>query len=73
MNFADSEIVASILMDKGFGATRSFEEADIIFVNTCSIREKAETTVRNRLTEFKRIKRKTRACWWVCWAAWPSG
>ncbi|MFN8243827.1 MAG: tRNA (N6-isopentenyl adenosine(37)-C2)-methylthiotransferase MiaB [Ferruginibacter sp.] len=58
MNFADSEIVASILMDKGFGATRSFEEADIIFVNTCSIREKAETTVRNRLTEFKRIKKK---------------
>jgi len=56
MNFSDSEIVASILNDQGFGATRNFEEADLIFLNTCSIREKAEQTVRKRLTEFRKIK-----------------
>lgn len=56
MNFADSEIVASILNKEGFGATRNVEEADLIFINTCSIREKAEQTVRKRLTEFRKIK-----------------
>lgn len=56
MNFSDSEIVASILNDEGFGATRNFEEADLIFLNTCSIREKAEQTVRKRLTEFRKLK-----------------
>jgi tRNA-2-methylthio-N6-dimethylallyladenosine synthase len=56
MNFSDSEIVASILNDKGFGATRSYEEADLVLINTCSIREKAEQTIRKRLTEFKRLK-----------------
>ncbi len=56
MNFADSEIVASILNKEGFGATRNVEEADLIFINTCSIREKAEQTVRKRLTEFKKLK-----------------
>lgn len=57
MNFSDSEIVASILNTEGFGATKNFEEADLIFLNTCSIREKAEQTVRKRLTEFKKLKR----------------
>lgn len=57
MNFADSEVVASILMDNGFGATNNYKEADLIFINTCSIREKAETTVRKRLTEFRQIKK----------------
>ncbi|TMI75465.1 MAG: tRNA (N6-isopentenyl adenosine(37)-C2)-methylthiotransferase MiaB [Bacteroidetes bacterium] len=56
MNFADSEIVASILNKEGFGATRNVEEADLIFINTCSIREKAEQTVRKRLTEFRKLK-----------------
>lgn len=56
MNFSDSEIVASILNAEGFGATKNFETADIILLNTCSIREKAEQTVRKRLTEFKKIK-----------------
>ena len=42
MNFSDSEIVASILSAEGYGATRNFEEADLILLNTCSIREKAE-------------------------------
>ena len=56
MNFSDSEIVASILQKEGFGATRNYEEADLILLNTCSIREKAELTVRKRLTEFRKIK-----------------
>ncbi|HEX5652555.1 MAG TPA: tRNA (N6-isopentenyl adenosine(37)-C2)-methylthiotransferase MiaB [Chitinophagaceae bacterium] len=56
MNFADSEIVASILNQQGFGATRNLEEADLVFINTCSIREKAEQTVRKRLSEFRKIK-----------------
>jgi tRNA-2-methylthio-N6-dimethylallyladenosine synthase len=56
MNFSDSEIVASILQDAGFGATRDCTEADLILLNTCSIREKAEQTVRKRLTEFRKIK-----------------
>ncbi len=58
MNFADTEVVASILNTEGFGATRNVEEADLIFLNTCSIREKAEMTVRKRLTEFKLLKKK---------------
>ncbi len=56
MNFADSEIVASILNENGFGATNDFEEADLVLLNTCSIREKAEQTVRKRLTEFRKAK-----------------
>jgi tRNA-2-methylthio-N6-dimethylallyladenosine synthase len=57
MNFADSEIVASILQENGFGATRNFEEADLILVNTCSIREKAEQTVRKRLSDLRKVKK----------------
>ena len=56
MNFSDSEIVASILQEEGFGATRNFEEADLVLLNTCSIREKAEQTVRNRLHAFRKVK-----------------
>src|SRR6476469_4530510 len=56
MNFSDSEIVASILNNEGFGATHNYEEADVVLLNTCSIREKAEQTVRKRLTEFRKIK-----------------
>jgi len=56
MNFSDSEIVASILNKAGFGATRNSEAADLVLINTCSIREKAEQTVRKRLTEFKKLK-----------------
>jgi tRNA-2-methylthio-N6-dimethylallyladenosine synthase len=58
MNFADSEVVASILNAEGFGSTRNEAEADLIFLNTCSIREKAEQTVRKRLTEFRSLKKK---------------
>src|SRR5436190_869969 len=60
MNFADSEIVSSILNKERFGATRNVEDADLIFINTCSIREKAEQTVRKRLTEFKKLKNQNR-------------
>jgi len=56
MNFSDSEIVASILAKVGFRPTRNLEESDLILINTCSIREKAEETVRKRLREFNRIK-----------------
>ena len=57
MNFADSEVVASILQEQGYGATPVAEDADLILINTCSIREKAEMTVRKRLTEFRSIKK----------------
>ena len=58
MNFSDSEIIASILQRSGFGSTRDVEQANLILLNTCSIREKAEQTIRKRLTEFKKIKRR---------------
>ncbi|MBU6157976.1 MAG: tRNA (N6-isopentenyl adenosine(37)-C2)-methylthiotransferase MiaB [Bacteroidetes bacterium] len=57
MNFSDSEIVASILNGAGLGATRQLEEADLVLLNTCSIREKAEQTIRKRLTEFSKQKK----------------
>ena len=57
MNFSDSEIVASILADNGFNTTKNIEEADVVFVNTCSIRDKAELTVRNRLKSFTKYKK----------------
>lgn len=56
MNFSDSEVVASILQEQGFGATRDLNDADLVLLNTCSIREKAEQTVRTRLKAFKKIK-----------------
>ena len=57
MNFADSEVVAAILNAEGFGAVKEPELADLILINTCSIREKAEATVRKRLTEFRKLKK----------------
>jgi tRNA-2-methylthio-N6-dimethylallyladenosine synthase len=58
MNFSDSEIVASILNKAGFDTTSEIAEADVVFLNTCSIREKAEQTVRNRLTQIHAFKKK---------------
>lgn len=58
MNFSDSEIVASILGDIGYHPTKEMNEADLILINTCSIREKAEQTVRKRLRIFDKIKKK---------------
>jgi len=57
MNFSDSEIVASILATEGFNTTQNLEDADLVLVNTCSIREKAELTVRKRLEKFNAIKK----------------
>jgi tRNA-2-methylthio-N6-dimethylallyladenosine synthase len=57
MNFADSEVVAAILQGAGFTATRDFTKADLVLINTCSIREKAEQTVRSRLHIFRQLKR----------------
>ncbi len=56
MNFSDSEVVASIMKNDGYSTTRNVDEADVVLINTCSIRENAETRVRNRLTEFKKKK-----------------
>jgi tRNA-2-methylthio-N6-dimethylallyladenosine synthase len=58
MNFSDSEIVASILAEKGFETTTDYNVADVIFINTCSIRENAEQRVRNRLRDFTIAKVK---------------
>ncbi|HET8838898.1 MAG TPA: tRNA (N6-isopentenyl adenosine(37)-C2)-methylthiotransferase MiaB [Flavobacteriaceae bacterium] len=57
MNFSDSEIVASILAKEGFNTTDKLEEADLVLVNTCSIREKAELTVRKRLEKYNAVKK----------------
>jgi tRNA-2-methylthio-N6-dimethylallyladenosine synthase len=59
MNFSDSEVVASILTKEGYSTTRNVDEADIVLINTCSIRDNAEQRVRNRLTEFKKRKEES--------------
>jgi len=61
MNFADSEIVASIMQENGFETTRDSEEADLILINTCSIRDKAEQRIRKRLMQFNTQKKKKRS------------
>ena len=58
MNFSDTEIVASILVKEGFSTTSEIDKADLVFVNTCSIREKAEQTIRKRLEVYNSIKKK---------------
>ncbi|HEY8401072.1 MAG TPA: MiaB/RimO family radical SAM methylthiotransferase, partial [Cytophagaceae bacterium] len=58
MNFSDSEIVTSIMQDNGFDTTSNIENADVIFLNTCSIRDNAEQKVRNRLVHFNAVKKK---------------
>ncbi len=57
MNFSDSEIVASILANEGFNTTQNLEEADLVLVNTCSIRDKAEQTIRKRLEKYNAVKK----------------
>jgi tRNA-2-methylthio-N6-dimethylallyladenosine synthase len=57
MNMNDSEIVAAILDKEGYNTTQILEEADLVLVNTCSIREKAETTVRKRLQKYNAVKK----------------
>ncbi|MEJ6698429.1 MAG: radical SAM protein, partial [Flavobacteriaceae bacterium] len=60
MNFADSEVVASIVSKQGYSSTNDLNDADLILLNTCSIREKAELTVRKRLESFNKLKRKNK-------------
>jgi tRNA-2-methylthio-N6-dimethylallyladenosine synthase len=57
MNFSDSEVVASILANQGYNTTQNLEEADLVLVNTCSIRDKAEQTVRKRLEKYNAVKK----------------
>ena len=57
MNFSDSEIVASILANEGFNTTQNLEDADLVLVNTCSIRDKAEQTIRKRLQKYNAVKK----------------
>jgi len=57
MNFSDSEIVASILSKEGFNTTQKLEDADLVLVNTCSIRDKAEQTIRKRLEKYNAVKK----------------
>lgn len=58
MNFADSEIVTAIMQKEGFDLTANYDQADVIFLNTCAIRDKAEQTIRNRLAQFNQVKKK---------------
>ncbi len=58
MNFSDSEIVTSILQENGYATTSQYDEADVILLNTCAIRENAEQKVRNRLKNFIPLKKK---------------
>ena len=58
MNFADSEVVTSILINHGYGTTSNINEADAILLNTCAIRDNAELKIRNRLKGFTELKKK---------------
>ena len=60
MNFADSEVVASIVSKEGYDSTKNLNDADLILLNTCSIRDKAEQTVRKRLEGFNKLKRNNK-------------
>ena len=58
MNFSDSEIVASVMRNAGFATTASADDADVIFLNTCAIRDNAEQKVRNRLKQLNILKKR---------------
>ncbi len=61
MNVADSEIVISLLYDQGFGVVDDYKDADLILINTCSIRDNAEQRIFNRLNEFKHLKKSNKS------------
>ena len=69
MNVADSEVVAAILTSKGFIHTQDKNEADVILVNTCSVRENAEQRVRGRIQGSGNT---IRIYWWALWDAWQN-
>ena len=60
MNFADSEVVATIMSEHGYGMTDNEFDADLVFLNTCSIRDNAEQRIRHRLNALKNNKKKNR-------------
>ena len=72
MNFSDSEIVASILSNNGYNTTQVLEEADLVLVNTCSIRDKAEQTIRKRLEKYNAVKRTNPNIKLGFWAVWQN-
>ena len=72
MNFSDSEVVASILAKEGYHTTPTMDTADLILVNTCSIREKAELTVRKRLEKFNAVKKTNPNMKVGVLGAWPN-
>ena len=68
MNFSDSEIVASILNEQGYNTTMNVEEADLILLNTCSIRERARTNRENAFVSIQKFKkRKSKSYGWCSW------
>ena len=73
MNFSDSEIIASIMGEHGFTTTRDEFDADVIFLNTCAIRDNAEQRIRERLKHLRMNKKQNRDLILGCWAAWPKG
>lgn len=58
MNFSDSEVVASVLLKEGYSTTQEMDEADLVLINTCAVRDNAEQRVRNRLAQFNQLKKE---------------
>lgn len=73
MNQNDSEVVVAVMQKSGFEYTASLDEADVVLVNTCAIRDNAEQRIWGRLAEFRGLKNGSRGCWWALSAAWPNG
>ena len=63
MNVSDSETIITLLQERGFTPTEEPKEADLIMVNTCSVREKAEVTAENKIREFGALKKKSAELW----------
>ena len=61
MNVVDSEVVVAILQQHQYSLTEDIDEADLVLVNTCSIRDNAEQRVRSRLKDFRKLKEKNKA------------
>ena len=73
MNVGDTEIVVSVMQCEGYIYTDRIDEADIILINTCSIRDNAEQRIWGRLAEMKRYRKPNRRCWSASSGVWPSG
>ena len=74
MNVADSEVIASVMQMAGYSTADTLEEADAVFMNTCSIRDNAEQKILNRLEFFHSLKKeKTKSDCGEYWDVWPSG